>query len=240
VPLPVRLDDLIRQVRDEHPDGGPLDHVGAAVGATGQLAELADHLVGHFVDEARRAGASWTAIGEAMGVTKQAAHQRSMPRFPAGDELEAQGRFGRFTVRARAVVTRAQDEARSHGNAMVETGHIVLGLLADPQALAARAIKAQGVKLAVARKAALTTLGPTVGAVPDHIPFALDSKKTLELTLREALRLGHNYVGTEHILLGLLSDAATPGARTLIGVGVDRDQAEEWIRAQLTERAGTK
>ncbi|HEX4983212.1 MAG TPA: Clp protease N-terminal domain-containing protein [Ilumatobacteraceae bacterium] len=238
MPLTVRLDDLIRHVRDEHPEGGPLDHLSVAVAAAGQLTDLADHLIGHFVDRARHAGASWSAIGEAMGVTKQAAQQRSVPRFPTGDELEAQGRFGRFTVRARAVVTHAQGEARSHGHAMVETGHIVLGLLADPKSLAARAIKAQGVKLAVARKAALATLGPTVGAVPDHIPFALDSKRALALTLREALRLGHNYVGTEHILLGLLSDATMPGSRLLLDAGVDPARAEDWVTAQLTEHIG--
>jgi hypothetical protein len=230
------LDDLIRHVENQHPDGAPLGHVGVAVVTAGQLAELSDHLVGHFVDRARRAGASWTAIGEAMGVTKQAAQQRSVPRVPVDAELGGAGRFGRFTSRARAVITHAQEEARTHRQATVETGHVVLGLLVEREALAARAIKAQGVKLAGLRRSAVASLGPTSAEVPDHIPFAPDSKKALELTLREALRLGHNYVGTEHILLALLSDHTIPGGRILIDAGVDHAQAKQWITDHLANR----
>jgi hypothetical protein len=240
MPLPARLDDLIQHVRAQHPDGTPLVHLGVAVVAAAQLTELSDHLVGHFVDQARRAGASWTEIGEAMGVTKQAAQQRSVPRLPAGEDFGVAGRFGRFTDRARSVVTRAQDEARSRGQAMVGTSHIVLGLLGEPEALGARAIKAQGIKLARVRRAAVGTLAPPVTDLPDHIPFAVDAKKALGLTLREALRLGHNYVGTEHILLGLLSDDTAPGGRVLIDAGVDRDGADEWIADQLAERLRNK
>jgi hypothetical protein len=213
------LDDLIQHVRDQHPDGAALDHLSTAVVAAAQLGELSDHLVGHFVDQARRAGASWTEIGEAMGVTKQAAQQRSVPRFPSSGKGGDEDRYGRFTPRARAVVIRAQDEARAR--------------LEQKDALAARAIRAQGVKPASVRKAAIGALGPAVTDLPDHIPFAVDAKKALELTLREALRLGHNYVGTEHILLGLLNDDTAVGGRILIEAGVDRERADAWIADQL-------
>src|SRR3954447_23422002 len=101
-PLPARLDDLIDHVLARHPDADALTRVGDAAMTAGELSELADHLVGHFVDQAPRSGASWTDIGQSMGVTKQAAQQRFVPR--AGEvepELFAGGRFSRFTERAR-------------------------------------------------------------------------------------------------------------------------------------------
>ena len=83
-PLPARLDELVAYVRDEHPDGDVLGHVATAVAVSERLGELADHLIGHFVDEARRAGASWTDIGQSMGVTKQAAQKRFVTRVDDG------------------------------------------------------------------------------------------------------------------------------------------------------------
>src|SRR5262245_40325816 len=106
--LPARLDDLIDFVRDVHPDGDPLMRLGDAVAVSSQLGELADHLIGHFVDQARRAGASWTQIGAEMGVTKQAVQQRFVTNAATdADELDT-GRFRRFTPRARYVVEQAR------------------------------------------------------------------------------------------------------------------------------------
>src|SRR5919198_1221261 len=98
--LPARLDDLIAYVKAQHADGSPLDHLSAAVGAADQLGDLADHLIGHFVDQARRAGASWTEIGQSMGVSKQAAQKRFVPREGAEPRSSAGSLFGRFTDRA--------------------------------------------------------------------------------------------------------------------------------------------
>ena len=81
--------------------------------------------------------------------------------------------------------------------------------------------------------AVATLLGPAGGPLPEHIPFSPAAKKLLELTLREALRMGHNYVGTEHMLLAVLSDDS-PSAIVLSGLGVDRDAAEAWLVAQLS------
>src|ERR671930_639561 len=96
---PVRLDDLIEHVRSRHPDGGALEHLSEAVLLSEHLDDLADHLIGHFVDQARKTGASWTEIGESMGVSKQAAQKRFVPkRSEQAGELET-GLFGRFTTR---------------------------------------------------------------------------------------------------------------------------------------------
>jgi ATP-dependent Clp protease ATP-binding subunit ClpA len=103
------------------------------------------------------------------------------------------------------------------------------------QGLAARAIEAQDVTLDRVREAATAILGPTVATVPEHIPFGPGAKKVLHLAMREALRLGHNYIGTEHILLGLLRDGKARGTRILTGLGISRDRAEEWILTQLEE-----
>src|SRR6478736_10287894 len=99
---PVRLDELISYVRNQ--EGTALDHVSAAVGISEHLGELADHLIGHFVDQARRTGASWTDIGRSMGVTKQAAQKRFVPKLTNldGNDLDPEQGFARFTPRARA------------------------------------------------------------------------------------------------------------------------------------------
>src|SRR5215831_8566190 len=138
---PVRLDDLIESIKKVHPD--VLDQLADAVIAADHLGEVADHLIGHFVDQARRSGASWTEIGRSMGVTKQAAQKRFVPKEPGQvPDLDASEGFARFTLRARNSVIAAQNEARAAGHDQIEPGHLVLGLLVDPDALAAKAIVA--------------------------------------------------------------------------------------------------
>jgi hypothetical protein len=232
--LPARLDDLIAYVQSQDPSGGPLDHLSDAVLVAERLGELADHLIGHFVDQARKAGASWTEIGQSMGVTKQAAQKRFVPRSSDMPPLGATGLHARFTDRARRAVAAAQNEALGAKHAEVTTAHVILGLLTEPEGLAARAIQAQGISLDAVRTAIVESLGPPAERpASGHVPFSANAKKALDLTLREALRLGHNYVGTEHILLGIRTDETSPGAQTLIALGVDKDRAEEWIILEL-------
>src|SRR5919202_4210866 len=107
LPASIRLDDLIEGIRRARP-GDPASQVGQAVVVGEHLGELADHLVGHFVDQARRSGLSWTEIGRSMGVTKQAAQKRFVPRDAEGSGV-AQS-FARFTTRARGAVVLAQEE----------------------------------------------------------------------------------------------------------------------------------
>ncbi|WP_149829122.1 Clp protease N-terminal domain-containing protein [Streptomyces tailanensis] len=217
----VRLDDLIEAIKKVHPE--PLDQLQDAVIAADHLGDVADHLIGHFVDQARRSGASWTDIGKSMGVTRQAAQKRFVPK--AEVDLDPNEGFARYTPRARNVVVVAHNEAKAAGNAEGVPVHLVLGLLAEPEGLAAKAIVAQGVSLDAVREAALAVVPPTVAEVPELLPYGSDAKKVLELTFREALRLGHNYVGTEHILLALLEFENGEGVLSEVGVTKEATEA---------------
>src|ERR1700745_4103550 len=115
MPDSVRLDDLIDAITKVHSD--VLEQLSDAVLAAEHLDKLADHLIGHFVDQARRSGASWTEIGRSMGVTKQAAQKRFVPKDPGGPLDPGPGeRFSRFSPRARNAVIAAQNEAHAAGN----------------------------------------------------------------------------------------------------------------------------
>src|SRR3954468_22889096 len=232
----VRLDDLIDSIKKVHAD--PLEQLTDAVLVADQLGEVADALIGHFVDQARRQGRSWPEIGSSMGVTKQAAQKRFVPR-PGDAALDPSAGFSRFTPRARSVVVTAQNEARARGNDRITVGHLVLGLLAESEAIAARVIVAQGLSLERVREVTKKTLPvPAEGTIPALVPFDDTAKSVLEGTFREALRLGHNYIGTEHVLLALLD--AEDGTGVLAGLGLDRQRDEaqggEMITAAVTER----
>jgi len=233
IAYPVRLDDLINTIKEVHAE--PLDQLTDAVLAAESLGEIADHLIGHFVDQARRSGASWTDIGKCMGVTKQAAQKRFVPKSDAS-ALDPNAGFGRFTPRARSAVVAAQNAAHAAGNAEISPDHLLLGLLEDPQALATLLIKAQKVEPDTLRAA--VTLPERSANVPQLIPFNGSAKKALELTFREALRLGHNYIGTEHILLALLEQEDGDG--TLHRAGLDKDRTEADITRILESMTAPK
>ena len=220
LPPTVRLDDLIDAIRKVHDD--ELEQLTSAMVAADHLGDLADHLVGHFVDQARRSGRSWTEIGAAMGVTKQAARKRFVPKDPgaAGDPDANEG-FNRFTPRAKNVVMAAHNAAHEAGSAEIVPAHLVLGLLSEPEAIAARAIVVCGARLDDVRTAALAALPARADGVPALVPYGADARKTLELTFREALRLGHNYIGTEHLLLALLETEPEDGVLTRLGLEKD-------------------
>ncbi|MFD4554226.1 Clp protease N-terminal domain-containing protein [Streptomyces sp. NPDC058469] len=228
----VRLDDLIAAIKQVHP--APLDQLQDAVIAADHLGDVADHLIGHFVDQARRSGASWTDIGKSMGVTRQAAQKRFVAKESA--DLDPSQGFGRYTPRARNVVMSAHNEAIAARNPEGRPEHLVLGLLAEPDSLAAKAIVAQGVLLDAVRQAATAALPPAGDEVPDLVPYGPDAKKVLELTFREALRLGHNYIGTEHILLALLEHENGEGV--LNGLGIDKPTTEQHIAEMLNRLKG--
>ncbi|MDR7281098.1 Clp protease N-terminal domain-containing protein [Catenuloplanes atrovinosus] len=227
----IRLDDLIEHVKSQHPDGDHLTRVSDAILVGEHLGDLADHLIGHFVDQARRAGASWAEIGRSLGVSKQAVQKRFVGD-PAG--LVDESRFSRFTPRAQVVMRETVAAARAAGNDQVRTEHLVFGLLQEPQALAALAIQDQGVTLEDVKVAAAAVLPPRVDEIPEHIPFSAGSKKLLDLLARNALRLGHNYIGTEHMLLALLDDHEDAGGEVLRGLGIDKGRAEAWILDALS------
>ena len=231
---PVRLDDLIEAIKKVHTDA--LDQLSDAVIAADHLGEVADHLIGHFVDQARRSGASWTDIGRSMGVSKQAAQKRFVPKASGEpSDLDPSQGFGRFTEQARNVVMTSQNEAVAAGNDEIGPEHLALGLLAEPDALAAKALEAQGVTLATVRRVVTAALPPAAAEVPALVPFDAQARKVLELTFREALRLGHHQVGTEHILLALLE--LEGGNGVLTGLGVDKADSEAAILAGIAAAA---
>src|SRR4051794_17423606 len=234
----VRLDDLIDSIKKVHAD--PLEQLTDAVLVGDHLGEVADALIGHFVDQARRQGRSWTEIGSSMGVTKQAAQKRfvARPADAATPPLDPSAGFSRFTPRARAVVVAAQELAHQRHDAQIGVAHLVVAL-ADTDGLAAKAVEVQEVSLDRVREVALRTLGPDgTGPVPALVPFDDRARAVLEGTFRQALRLGHNYIGTEHILLALLD--VEDGTGVLAGLGVDRTRVEEFVAETLAALTAAK
>ncbi|WP_077799104.1 Clp protease N-terminal domain-containing protein [Streptomyces sp. JHA26] len=219
----VRLDDLINAIKKAHAE--PLEQLQDAVIAGEHLGEVADHLIGHFVDQARRSGASWTDIGRRMGVTRQAAQKRFVPKESA--DLDASQGFSRYTPRARNAVMAAHNEAVAAGAAEGLPEHLLLGVLTEREGLAAKAIARQGVPLDAVREAALAALPPAADEAPELVPYGPAAKKVLELTFREALRLGHHYIGTEHILLALLEHEHGEGV--LSGLGIGKEAVERYV-----------
>lgn len=217
-----RLDDLIDGICTGYPDR-PLDQLTAAVLTAEHMNEIADHLIGHFVDRARRSGASWTEIGGCMGVTKQAVQKRFTPK-------EDTNMFARFTTLARTAVARSQDEARAVRAQEISPAHLLLGLASLQDGMAAHALAARGVDVTSLRAAALGSLPADTPEddSPALVPYDGPSKKVLELTVREALRLGHERMGTEHLLLALLAPES-PVRPALEDLGVTHDETERKV-----------
>jgi ATP-dependent Clp protease ATP-binding subunit ClpA len=170
-----------------------------------------------------------------MGVTKQAAQKRFVPKRSDHPEPGQGGIFGRFTGGARRVVAEAQEQARDARNDQVGSVHIALGLLHVPDTVAVRAIEAAGVTLDAARTAVSAVLDPPGAPIQGHLAFTPEAKQVLNLTTRHALRLGHNFVSTGHILLGVLADEDGKGAAGLTAAGLTRAAVEKAVVAFLAE-----
>ncbi|GIM94899.1 Clp protease N-terminal domain-containing protein [Paractinoplanes toevensis] len=200
---PVRLDELIHAINSNRPDD-VLERLSDAVILGDHLGELADHLIGHFVDQARRAGASWTEIGRSMGVTKQAAQKRFVAKG------QDQG-FERFTTAARSAVLASMNIAKTGGHPEIHVEHLLLGVLEDGGNLGSQALAAQGLDLDAVRGAANAALPAADGPAPDLVPYDARARKALELTFREMTRTGQATVGTGHILLALIEEEEPEG-----------------------------
>ena len=141
--------------------------------------------------------------------------------------------FERFTDRARRVVVLAQEEARMLNHNYVGTEHILLGLIHEGEGVAAKALESLGIGLGAVRQRVEEIIGQGKQAPSGHIPFTPRTKKVLELSLREALQLGHNYIGTEHILLGLIHEGEGVAAQVLVQLGADLDSVRRTVRSLL-------
>jgi Clp amino terminal domain, pathogenicity island component len=199
--MEIELDELIAAVEDSADTS--LDCVSAAAAVKDQLAGIGDDLLDHFVKLAREDGRSWTEIGDALGVTRQAAQQRHGGFIDRLLEGLGSRRFKRFTDRARTAVVEAQAAARARNHSWIGTEHVLLGLLGDEKSVAVLALRELDVDPSALRALVDQRMPPGDEPVRGHIPFTPRAKKALELALREALALGHNYIGTEHIILAL-------------------------------------
>jgi ATP-dependent Clp protease ATP-binding subunit ClpC len=137
--------------------------------------------------------------------------------------------FERFTDRARRVVVLAQEEARMLNHNYIGTEHILLGLIHEGEGVAAKALESLGISLEAVRQQVEEIIGQGQQAPSGHIPFTPRAKKVLELSLREALQLGHNYIGTEHILLGLIREDEGVAAQVLVKLGGDLNRVRQQV-----------
>ena len=138
--------------------------------------------------------------------------------------------FERFTDRARRVVVFAQDEARGLNHNWIGTEHLLLAVIREGHGVGAKALESMQISLDAARQQVESIIGRGQNPVGDgHIPFTPRAKKVLELSLREALQLGHNYIGTEHILLGLIREGDGVAAQVLVSLGCDLNRARQQV-----------
>ncbi|HEY8018491.1 MAG TPA: Clp protease N-terminal domain-containing protein, partial [Actinomycetota bacterium] len=148
--------------------------------------------------------------------------------------------FERFTDRARRVVVLAQEEARMLNHNYIGTEHILLGLIHEGEGVAAKALESLNISLEAVRQQVEEIIGQGQAAPTGHIPFTPRAKKVLELSLREALQLGHNYIGTEHILLGLIREGEGVAAQVLQKLGADLNRVRQTVIQLLSGYTGGK
>lgn len=224
-PLNLSLGELITKLNDDLPDAEVLAKISEAQLRSHTLTALGDQLVGHFVSLARQEGASWSEIGDAIGVSKQAAQQRHSPQV-----------FERFTNLARHAIVLSQEAARSHKHDYIGTEHMLLGLLGEPAGLAYRLLMAEAGSEEAVRKAVEQQLKPELRKAPrGHIPFTPNAKEAIEQTVRVSQELGHDFVGTEHILLGLLAVPSAAAATALTTLNITPDALKPVVEEEVAK-----
>jgi histone H3/H4 len=227
------LEELIESVQADAASDDPLDELSQAAQMAAGLEGTADALVGHFVDRSRISGHSWSQISGALGVSKQAVHKRfsvSAASFESGSPT-----FDRFTPRAKEVLRAAAKEARHRGSESVEAEDLLIALFADAGSIAARVLKRAGITRDACERALAREVIDADKTVTDRLPFSEPAKGALKSAVEEALRLAHNYVGTEHLLLGLYYNPEDPAARTLIGLGAKYEDIKAGIAKEFAE-----
>ena len=216
------LQELIDGVRADVPGENALHQLSQASRTAADLEETTDALLGHFVDQCRRSGCSWSEISGALGVSKQAAHKRF--------SIDIAG-FERFTERARGVLNRSVEEARELGHGFVGTEHLLLALFDFPEGLGARILLAGGISRTTVETAVLAQVKRGSGSDEGELALTPRAKAVLQNAMAEALQLGHSYVGTEHLLLGLFVDRDAIAAKVLLGLGA----TSEGVKARIRE-----
>ncbi|MFD4505516.1 Clp protease N-terminal domain-containing protein [Streptomyces sp. NPDC058457] len=229
-PLDISLADLIARLDEELPEASELARISEARLRAQTLSDLGDQLIDHYVSKAKQVGASWTQIGDAIGVSKQAAQQRHAP-----------APFERFTNLNRHSIVLAQEAARTHKHDSIGTEHLLLGLLGEPQGLAYEVLVAKTESEQRIRDAIEEALPPAGRKAPrGHIPFRPESKEAIEQTRRASADLGNDWVGTEHTLLGLIRVQKSPAAQILRGLGFTSEELHETVKTEITRRLATR
>ncbi|WP_020576650.1 Clp protease N-terminal domain-containing protein [Actinopolymorpha alba] len=237
------LDQIIAAIESAQAEGAPLDRVTAARDVAARLETLAQHVVAHFVDQSRQSGASWTDIGGALGVTRQAAQQRFVPADGVDVEAVINKPAIPYTARASAALTAARDLAAEHHHESVEDIHLLLVLLDNRTGGAIGVVKGLGQRAADIRKAAKAVLPPDGPRRAKSPVLGRTAVKALDVATREALRLKSPEVGTEHELLALVSDPQSLAGQTLAQTGATYDGVRTEVAKQAAagaERAAQK
>ena len=219
------LQELIDGVRADAPGEDALGQLSQASKTVTDLEQTSDALLGHFVDQCRRSGRSWSEISGALGVSKQAAHKRF--------SLDVQN-FERFTDRARNVLVHSEEEAQRLGHGFVGTEHLLLALFKAPDGLAAQLLGEAGITRPMVEEQIAALIKPGTASEERKLPFTPRAKAVVRNAVHEALQLGHRYVGTEHLLLGLFTDGNAVAAKVLVELGASLDAS----RARILEVAG--
>lgn len=229
-PLDISLADLIARLDEELPDANELARISEARLRAQTLSDLGDQLIDHYVSKAKQTGASWTEIGDAIGVSKQAAQQRHTP-----------APFERFTNLNRHSIVLAQEAARTHKHDFIGTEHMLLGLLGEPRGLAHAVLVAKTASEQRIRDAIEEAMPPAgEKALRGHIAFRPESKEAIEQARRVSADLGHDWVGTEHTLLGLIRTEESPAAQILRNLGFTSDELHETVRTEIAERLAVR
>lgn len=204
-----------------------LERVGHAATLAGTLAEVADSLVDHFVQAARAAGHSWSEIGAALGVTKQAAQQRFVP---------SEGDFLPFTDRAKDVIRVAQDEAKGLGHGYLGTEHLLLSMLVEDGSIAGKALTAAGIDYGEVKTRVIGAVG---GAGASGHGMTPRVRGLLKRSLREAKAAGRGEIAPEHILLALIHDERSLATQILQELGASPGELREAVERLLAHH-GTR
>ncbi|MFF0345350.1 Clp protease N-terminal domain-containing protein [Kribbella sp. NPDC004875] len=229
------LQQLITTIKADAGSDDELEQLATAAATISQLTSTGDAALGFFVDRARGAGKSWVEISSVLGVSKQAAHKRF------ADSWTARPAFERYTRRARVVVQAAADIARARHHGFVGTEHLLLGLYKEPESVATKVLVKHGITEESALRAVdeQSPAGDPAAAPKDldaeNPPYTRRAAHVLQGAVGEALTLGHNYVGTEHLLLAFFRDSAGVATKILLEQGLDEAAAWKDIRVLLEE-----
>jgi hypothetical protein len=229
------LQQLITTIKTDAGSDDELEQLAIAAATISELTSTGDAALGFFVDRARGAGKSWVEISAVLGVSKQAAHKRF------ADSWTARPAFDRYTQRTKAVVEAAKDVARSRNNAFIGTEHLLLAFFTQPEALATKVLLANNITEESVRAAvdAKSPAGPADDGAADRAldadnpPYTRRTAHVLQGAIGEALTLGHNYVGTEHLLLAFYRDSLGVATQILLEQGLDEKAAWAGLRALL-------